>query len=400
MSDKNIAIIGGGASGLVAAILLARANFKVSIFEKNSKLGRKILATGNGRCNVTNEIIHSRHYHSKNDNFTDYLLEHFGTKECREFFESIGVWLVKKPTNRYYPMSQQASSIVEALTHELHRLRVSIYLESEVEKLFTCKEKFVLHVKQKEFKFDKLMVATGGVSMKKLGSSGSGYEFAKSFGHSLVSTHPSLVQLVTKEDTKTLSGAKFEGVIKIAKTNISSCGDILFAPYGISGSATLDISRYVGDGGVDVEIDCLPNFSKEVFVKMLSKSIKKVPKMPLSLWLHGFVNKKLALFVLKRCALKEDKIAQEITRKEINALIFTLKNLKFKVTKTKGFEFAEVTAGGVSTKEINPQTLESKLVKNLYFLGEVLDVDGDCGGYNLHFAWGCGYMVAKALQNL
>lgn len=397
--SQNIAIIGGGASGLVAGVLLAREGKDVTIFEKNPKLGRKILASGNGRCNVTNETISPAFYHGQNANFTRPILENFQTKECIEFFRSIGIELVKKPTGRYYPMSNQASSIVEALHYELKALGAKLYLDSQVEKVFTCKDGFSLHVKNKMHNFTTLLIATGGISMKKLGSSESGYEFAKSFGHTITATSPSLVQLITKENTKEIAGVKLEGSIKIANSEISSYGDILFATYGISGSATLDISRYVvPNSNIDVMIDCMPNLSKEALFNMFERSAKVSLDKPLSLWLNGFINRKLANFILRRCKIEHEKSANLITKKEINALCFTLKQLRFTVVDTKGFEFAEVTAGGVSTDEINAHTLESKLVKNLYFLGEVLDVDGDCGGYNLHFAWGCGHLVARALR--
>lgn len=402
---KKIAIIGGGASGLVAGIFALKEGLHVSLFEKNSKLARKILATGNGRCNVTNENIEISRYHGQDREFAKSTLKQFSTLTCKEFFESLGVKLTKKQNGKYFPLSQQATTISEALIYEFKRLGGSIFLDSFVDKITKEGDFFSLHVNNQTKTFNKVLVATGSEAMSKLGSSKSGYGFAKSFGHEITPTFPSLVQLVCKEDNSQVSGVKFEGEASLhvnKNVKISTIGDILLTKYGISGSAILDISREVGFGllegkSVEVFVDCVNGFSKQNLSNMLSDFSKKVPHKPLVLLLNGFINKKLALLILERCKISPNKLAKDLTKKDINSILFTLKNLKFTITNTKGFEFAEVVAGGIRTEKIDSKTLESKLVKGLYFSGEVIDIDGDCGGFNLHWAWASGYICGKEM---
>ncbi len=398
-----IAIIGAGASGLVAAIVAARRGVKVQVYEKNNKIGKKILATGNGRCNVTNQNIKTSNYHGKNPSFVNSSLNRFNTSTCKEFFSELGVELVEGQRGRLYPRSLQSSSIVELLVYECKRLGVEFFLNTKVDKITKKGNKFCLHVEEKSLHVNRVLVATGGLAMPTLGSCDSGYEFAKSFGHTIVPTHPSLVQLVCTEDLKPISGVKVEGSIEVYEDGQSKTfanGDILFTNYGISGSAVLDISRVVSHSllfkrALHVKIDLLPEFSKEQLKNLLKKRLKHSNGKSVALWLDGFINSKLARFIEKSLHVK---CADNLNNKEFTKLVYALKNLTLHVEDTKGFKSAEVTAGGVSTDEIDFQTMESKLQRGLFFSGEVVDIDADCGGYNLHWAWASGMSAGNNIS--
>jgi len=398
-----IAIIGAGASGLVAAIMVARNAQKVKIFEKNTKIGRKILATGNGRCNVTNKEIKLSNYHGLRPSFVNSCINTFNAHICQQFFSQLGIEMTEGHNGRLYPKSLQSSSIVELLVYECKRLGVEILCDSEVLHVEAKEDKFVLHVNKKTEKADKVLIATGGLAMPTLGSCDSGYKFAKSFGHKIVPTHASLVQLVCKDDLKSIAGVKIDGNIEVFidnNTATKTSGDILFTNYGISGSAVLDISRVAGNAlfynkDVHVIIDLLSEYSKERLKNILLKRAKQSNGKSVALWLDGFINSKLGRFIEKELHVDS---ADDLTVKHIIKLVYILKNFKLKVIDTKGFKSAEVTAGGVNVAEVNASTLESKLQKNLYFSGEVLDIDADCGGYNLHWAWSSGYCVGKEMS--
>jgi len=400
---NQIAIIGAGASGLVAAIVTARKGCKVSVYEKNNKIGKKILATGNGRCNVTNRRIELANYHGLNPSFVNPSLNRFNSSTCKAFFEELGIELSEGQKGRLYPRSLQSSSIVELLVYECKRLGVEFFLESQVSNIDKKGQKFSLHVNDKSFQADKVLVATGGLAMPTLGSSDSGYRFAQSFGHSIVPTHASLAQLVCKEDLKSISGVKVEGSIEVFEDGNNKAmanGDILFTNYGISGSAVLDISRVACHAlllkrPLHVKIDLMPTYSKEQLKNLLKKRLEYSNGKSIALWLDGFINSKLAKFIEKSLHVKN---ADDLNNKELGKLVYALKNLTLHVNDTKGFKSAEVTAGGINTNEINAGTMESKLQKGLYFTGEVVDIDGDCGGYNLHWAWSSGYSAAHSLS--
>ena len=400
---SKIAIIGAGASGLVAAIVAAKNGAQVYVYEKNSKIGKKILATGNGRCNVTNENIELSNYHGLNPSFINPSINHFQTSKCKEFFKELGIEMTEGHRGRLYPKSQQSSSIVELLGYECTRLGVRFFLNQEVSKIEKINEKFVLHVEEKSLRVDKVLIATGGLAMPSLGSCDSGYAFAKSFGHTIVPTHASLVQLVCKEDLKSITGVKVQGDIEVFIDNemkMTRSGDILFTNYGISGSAVLDVSRLVANAllfkrAVHVKIDLLPEYSKEQLKNLLKKRLIFSNSKSVELWLEGFINSKLARFITKAISVKN---ADDLDNKELAKLVYALKNMSLHVEDTKGYKTAEVTAGGVNTKEINPKTMQSKLEEGLYFSGEVVDIDGDCGGYNLHWAWASGYTAGKNME--
>ncbi len=392
----NIAIIGAGASGLLASIFLAKKNHHVTIFEKNNKVGKKLLATGNGRCNVTNENISLNNFYShSNISLIKPILENFNYKKCKDFFNNIGVEFVNNEIGRVYPMSQNSSSIVDSLEYEALHNNVTINLNTKIENINYDGQYYIINNK----KYDKLIIATGSTAMPKLGGDTSGYNFAKQFNHNIIDPFASLVQLVSDDkNLDMISGVKIDGVVE------NKQGDILFTKYGLSGSAILDISREISyklqhQKSVKVTVDILPAFSKNKLVDMLLHRAKTLATRDISHWLDGIVNKKLSRYIIIASKIPDNiKSAQFLNRKDILKIVHTIKNLEFNIIDTKGFETCEVCAGGVTLEDINLHTMESKLQKNLYFIGEVLDVDGDCGGYNLHFAWASGYTLAQNLR--
>ena len=403
---SRIAIIGAGASGLVCAIEASRKGHSVTLFEKNSKVGRKILATGNGKCNITNEKISLERYHGESPSFAKEALRRFDTFTCKSFFRSLGLEMREGEEGRLYPMSHQASSVVDMLLHEVRALHVNILLESEVAKIEKKGAEFVLHVNEKAHTFDACVIATGSVAMPNLGSSGSGYGFAKTLGHSVIEPYPSLVQFVCDEPhLKEVSGVKMDATVELYIANQkaqSVQGDLLFTAYGLSGSAILDLSRkashaLVQGESVDVMLDLLPNLSREALTSLFQKRLAIGKEKSLSLWLEGMISKKLAHFIIESTHLTQIKEASSLGAKEIKKMVFALKALRLHVKATKGFESAEVCAGGVDVRELESKNLMSKKIQNLYFCGEVLDIDGDCGGFNLHFAWASGYLVGQSL---
>ncbi len=404
-TTNNIAIIGGGASGLVAGIIALREGANVSIFEKNSRPARKILASGNGRCNITNENISISRYHGEDVSFLEGIFKDFSILTCKDFFQSIGLEIFSQENGKYFPLSLQASSISDALIYEFQALKGDLHVSSFVEKISKKNGKFILHVNSKTKNFDKILIATGSCAMEKLGSSSSGYEFAKSFTHEVSELLPSLVQLVCKEKYPHASGVKFQAEVSLHVDNQIAqiaFGDVLLTNYGLSGSAILDISRQSAKAlherkKVKITIDCLAKHSRQKLAKSIENFAKNSPNKPINLLLNGFINKKLANLLLKICQIPQDLPCKNISKKQINSIIYTLKNLSFTPTNTKGFQNAEVVAGGVKLKDINPKTLQSKLVDGLYFSGEVLDIDADCGGFNLHWAWASGYIAGKNL---
>ncbi|WP_263831833.1 NAD(P)/FAD-dependent oxidoreductase [Sulfurospirillum oryzae] len=403
---SRIAIIGAGASGLVCAIEASRKGHVVSVFEKNSKVGRKILATGNGRCNISNEKINISRYHGEAPSFAKEALRRFDTFTCKAYFRSLGLEMREGEEGRLYPMSHQASSVVDMLLHEARSLGVSFLLESEVLKIEKNSTEFVLHVKDAKQTFDACVIASGSVAMPTLGSSGSGYAFAKALGHCVIEPYPSLVQFICDEPhLKEVSGVKVDAGVELYIANQkrqSVQGDLLFTAYGLSGSAILDISRtaskaFVEGESVHVVVDLLPNLSREALSSLLQKRLTCAKGKSLSLWLEGIIPKKLAHFIVENTKLTPIKEASTLGAKEMKKLVFALKSLPLHVKATKGFESAEVCAGGVDVRELDAKSMMSSKVKNLYFCGEVLDIDGDCGGFNLHFAWASGFLVGQNL---
>jgi len=402
---NNIAIIGAGASGLYCAILLAKSDFNVTIYEKNTKIGRKILATGNGRCNISNAYISSDCYHSINPDFTKYILDKFSYPTFKKEFEKIGFSFIEQPNGKVFPSSAQSASVVKLLEYEAKELGIRFVLDTNITNIDFEQNHFNIYYNNQKQPYDKVIISTGSYAMPKLGSSNSGYKFAQNFGHNIVEPFASLVQLETYDNTKSLSGVKINSTAQVfidKELTTQKNGDILFTDYGISGNAILDISRDVAyalqyQQKVIVQIDILPHLSKDKLLNLLQYRLKTANNKDKYLWLESLFHTKLIKYIVDKTIDKQKNLAKDFTKKDIMSLVYNLKNFQLNIEKTKGFNTAEVVAGGVDTYEIDNKSMQSKLQKNLYFTGEVVDVDGDCGGYNLHWAFATAYICATSI---
>ena len=400
-------IIGAGAAGLCAAITAARAGRKVTLLEQNSKIAKKILVSGNGKCNIDNRYIDHKRFHSQDPKFIEEVLNGYDYKSVESFFTSIGLELIEGKEGKMFPMSLQSSTVVELLEYEARRLGVEIVCDCRVQGIDKVDDSFTLETSQGSKSCEQLLLTSGSPAAPQLGGSNSGYAFATKMGHTLIPRHPSLVQLCSEEAwVKSCAGVKVAGTAQLYANGeyiTEKKGDLLFTNYGISGLAILDLSREVSIhlanyDYCELNLDLIPELSKEKLSNLLLNRIQKESEKPIALWLQGIINKKLISVILSqsKCKIKTES---DLNRKEISKLVYTIKNLKLSINDTKGFKGAEVSTGGIDTTEVNPQNMESKLVPNLYFAGEILDVDGDRGGFNFHFAWVTGMRVALKIKN-
>ncbi|HIP61851.1 MAG TPA: NAD(P)/FAD-dependent oxidoreductase [Sulfurovum sp.] len=394
-------IIGAGASGLCAAITCARAGQSVVLLEQNNKIGKKILVSGNGKCNIGNKYISKNHFHGQNPEFIEEVLEGYDFAVVEKFFTSIGLELVESKEGQMFPMSLQTSSVLELLEYEAQRLEVQIICDCAANSINKENDTFTVETSEGKKTCKKLVLASGSPAAPKLGGSNSGYIFATKMGHSLIPRCPSLVQLCSEESwVKSCAGVKVAGIAKLYANGeyiTEKKGDLLFTNYGISGLAILDLSREVSTrlasfDYCELSLDLMPELSKEKLTNLLLKRVQGGSRKPLGLWLQGVINKKLIAIIVEQSKSKV-KVESELNRKEINKLVHAIKNLKLSINDTKGFAGAEVATGGIDTTEVNAHTMESKLVPNLFFVGEILDVDGDRGGFNFHFAWVTGMRI-------
>lgn len=401
----EIIILGGGASGIVASIISKDMGSDVAILESNDRIGKKILTTGNGRCNITNENISNCKYYSNNNNFYKFILSQFTLEDTKNFFNSLGLPLITLNEGKIYPMSLQASSVLDILRLAIEDRQIPIYFNNKVKNIKKSNKEFVITTENEIFQCKKLILASGGMSAPNTGSDGSGFKLAKNLGHNIIHPVPGLVQL--KLDfpyLKSLSGIKFDGNVKLPLDNKilrEEFGEILFTDYGISGPPILQLSSLASkllynNKKVYLQIDILPNMSKEELINLLENHWGTFYYRTIHDSFIGIINKKLIPTLLKYCGIKNIHIpCQDISWQEKEKIFNTLKNWTFIITGTNSFKNSQVTCGGVDTSQVSNKSLESLKVKNLYFCGEILDVNGDCGGFNLQWAWSSGYIAGK-----
>jgi predicted Rossmann fold flavoprotein len=393
-------VIGGGAAGMTAAIFAARNGAKVTVLEQLPKVGRKILATGNGRCNFTNVNMDIGKYHGSNVKFAYGVLGRYGYMDTIRFFEDLGLYWIEED-GRVYPASQQASSVLDVLRYEMDYLGVEEACDVGIEEIAFQSNGFTIKLKDGSKIFgDKVILATGGKANPGLGSKGSGYELAKSLGHKIMEPFPSLVQIKLESPyLKGIAGVRHTGRASIEKSGESlreDFGEVQFTDYGVSGIPVLQLSRIVGEYLKTGDkllfcLDMFPRISKDELFQLLLKRNNLRPEKPLHISFIGLINKRLINALLKEGEISDVNMpCRNVTREQLDRFAGILKKWSFNIIGTKSWSEAQVTAGGVSVSDINPKTMESKLVPGLYFAGEILDIDGDCGGYNLHWAWSTG----------
>ncbi|MCY6372122.1 NAD(P)/FAD-dependent oxidoreductase [Clostridium ganghwense] len=402
----ELIIVGAGASGIVAAITAKNLGIDVALIESNNRIGKKILTTGNGRCNIANKCTNLDRYNSENPDFFGETLNSFTINNTIEFFKELGLPLITLEEGKMYPMSLQASSVLDILRAALDEKQIPIYSDTKVIDIVSYKKGFKISTNiQEEYQCKKLLLCCGGKSAPKTGSDGSGFTLAKKLGHSIIDTLPALVQLkLGYKKLKALSGVKFDGIAKILIDNKlirQESGEILFTDYGISGPPILQLSRIASyavskNKETFLKIDMMPNLSSEKLEDFLENHWGVFGYRSVHDSFIGIINKKIIPVLLKESGLDNiHKPCWELSWDEKKNIYNLLKEWKFEITGTNGFNNSQVTAGGVNTKEVDTYTLKSRIVPNLYFAGEILDVDGDCGGFNLQWAWASGVVAAK-----
>lgn len=390
-----IGIIGAGASGMAAALAAAEnPNVQVELFERQARVGRKLQATGNGRCNLTNLNADKDGYHGENPEFASDALTAMNPQATLAWFRGLGLFTVAEESGRVYPYSDQANSVVDVLRLAMEKENIQLHTGCEIQKLRKAEGVFVLESDGQVFRCDKLIVACGGLAGTKLGGTMSGYKLLGKFGHKSTRLRPALVQL--KSDwggTVALKGVRTNCCVKIMKDGelfAQSTGELQFSEYGISGPVVFEVSRDVcsAPGKWSARLDFLPDCDLDVLFSELQQ--RRKTKLSTDELLTGILHNRLGRVLAKAAGIKGERKIAELTDDQLEQVCFAVKNFEIPLTEPLGMDSAQVTAGGVRTEDFDSKTMESKIIPGLYACGEVLDIDGDCGGYNLQWAWSSG----------
>ncbi|MDO9207579.1 MAG: aminoacetone oxidase family FAD-binding enzyme, partial [Sulfuricurvum sp.] len=363
---NTIAIIGGGAAGLMAALSAARGGANVTIYEHNASVGKKILASGNGRCNIINTSSCADDYAGANPQFVQYALEQLPYVAFETFCHSIGLLLDAKDDGRCYPLSNEAKAVLIAFKSAVTEAGVKILTEKKVTALFKEKGRFIVQSDQDKMSYDKVLIATGSEAAPQLGATADGYRFAHSFGHEIIPQYPSLVQLHLNSNIHhKMAGVKTFAEVTLTINNkllTKVQGDILFASYGISGLAILDISQrasfaLMNQQKVFLSLNLLPRFDAQTLTSVLKQLFADIPNRPLETVLSTLLPTKMIVYLCAEAALNPSKFVSSLSEKELQKLIHLIQNWKFEVNGTHGFKHAEVSGGGVATGQINNETM-------------------------------------------
>lgn len=407
---KRVIVVGGGAAGMVAAIAAARQGAVVTILERNPRVGKKLLTTGNGRCNFTNIHADSQCYQGNNPEFARIPLQNFSIQETISFFEELGIAHKVEDAGKVFPMSDQASSVLDVLRYELDEVGVTVLCDAYVIEIRHQKNIFTLCLDNgSTWQADSVILAAGGKAMPASGSDGNGFVLAQKLGHAIMDVFPGLVQLkLDGSFFKQIDGVKFVGTAELlhrSKAIAKDRGDILFGNYGVSGPPILQISRSAAqllheNKEVQLKITMVDTLAKEQLITLVTTRWERKPSKTIEFSLVGLINKRLIPVVLKEAGIGDIKRpVAALSAQEQERIITILMDWRFKITGTKSWPSAQVTAGGIATNEINPNTMESKLVKGLFLAGEIVDIDGQCGGFNLQWAWSSGYIAGHNAAN-
>lgn len=400
----NTVIIGAGPAGMMAAITSASKGLKVCLIEHQDRVGKKILSTGNGKCNLTNLEISPDCFHSNSN--ADYfsVISKFPPEAIIDCFKSMGMLTMNR--NGYvYPRSEQASVVLDTLRNEIDRLQIKVITSVTDCAVKYDDNQYVITFNGQNITSDKLIIACGSKCAPKTGSDGSGYVYAKSFGHSVIKVIPALVQLICKENFyKELQGVRADACLSVTAGQehiIREAGELQLTGYGISGIPVFQISRTVkrlidNKQNPMIHIDFAREYSDKDLYNYLINSVRKHEQAEISQLLSGVLNKKLANVIIKECNMKPALKCDNITSDNIRRIVNKIKNFIVIPKDTNGFDNAQVCAGGVNIDEIDLNTMESRLQKGLYFAGEILDVDGKCGGYNLTWAFASGRLAGDS----
>ena len=407
---KRIIVIGGGASGLVSAIYASLSGYKVTILEKNNNPGKKILITGNGKCNYWNQNISLNHYNTSEKDKLSKIIRDDNKKEILKLFNKLGI-LPKIRDGYYYPYSNQATSIQTALIKECEVLGIEIITNCEVLNIKKDSDNFMISSTKGTYKANKVIISTGSYACPKTGSTGDGYRFLNNFGHHIITPLPALVQLKSNEKfLKEWHGIRSDvqvTLIENGKEIKKEIGEIQLTDYGVSGICIFNLSSKVSRGlnqkkKEDIIINFLYPFNitnEKEFINFMNERNITVKNRTISDLLDGILNYKLINLILKLSKIKREETWKDISDRQKNILSNYLTKFTVNITDTNSFETSQTTTGGIPLSEININTMESLKCKNLYITGELLDVDGDCGGYNLAFAWLTGMLAGTGVKH-
>lgn len=408
---SKIVIVGGGAAGMMTGIFAARNGHEVHIYEKNEKLGKKLFITGKGRCNLTNAGDMDTLFASviSNSKFLYSGFYSFTNEQAIDFFEEIGVRTKIERGNRVFPESDHSSDVIQAMSSELRRLHAEVHLYSEVKQILTEEEEFrsIVLLNGQKIEADGCIVATGGISYASTGSTGDGYRFAKETGHRVTKLYPSLVPAEVKEayakELQGLSLRNVNAVIHDGKKKVyEEFGEMLFTHYGVSGpiiiSASSKVGKILNEKTLRLSIDLKPALSFEQLDQRLIRDFEENKNRQFKNAIDKLFPAKLKPIMIERSEIDPDKKVNEISREERQRFAALIKNFDMTLMGLRDYNEAIITKGGVDVKQIDPGTMESKTVKNLYFIGEVLDLDALTGGFNLQIAWSTAYLAGNAIQ--
>ena len=408
---SEVIVIGGGPAGMFAALFAARNGHKVTLIEKNEKLGKKLYITGKGRCNITNagDMEDLFDHVVSNPKFLYSAFYSFDNQMVISFFEEHGLSTKVERGNRVFPVSDHSSDVIAALQRALLSQKVEILLYTKVERLLVEEEciKGVVLSNKKELYADAVIVATGGLSYPTTGSTGDGYRFAEESGHRIKNTTPSLVPFEVKENwcrelqRLTLKNIRI-AIKKEKKTVYDDFGEMLFTHFGVSGPVILSASAAIRpeeiEKGLSLFIDLKPALDEDTLDKRVLKDFEEAKNKQFKNAVPHLFPAKLIPVMIELSGIDPDKKVNEISKEERKAFVHLIKNLELTITGTRGFKEAIITKGGVSVKDVNPSTMESKLIRGLHFCGEVLDLDAYTGGYNLQIAWSTGYLAGISIE--
>ena len=397
---KRVIVIGGGASGMLAALSAAERGHTVILLERQQRLGRKLLATGNGRCNLTNTAASPAHYHGTEADFVRPALEKFGVEETLAFSRRLGLLTVTEYGGRVYPLSNSANSVLDVLRFALDRAGVELRCGCSAREIRRREQGYSVLTDEGTLEADALIVACGGCAGGKLGGVMDGYTLLKPLGHKRTGLYPSLVQLLTAPELpRALKGVRCPAKLRLTAGEsllAESEGELQFTETGVSGPAVFDLSRAASTGGegLTLHIAFLPQNEDEVLA-LLRQRREAFPNLDSGEMLTGMVHNRLGRMLVKEAGLSASLPLRGLGDDALRALAAALRDLKLPVRGTEDFDHAQVTAGGIKTGGFNPETLESWFMPGLFVCGELLDVDGDCGGYNLQWAWSSGHLAGR-----
>lgn len=397
----RVLIIGGGAAGMAAALTASEDGTReVVVLERQARVGRKLLATGNGRCNLTNRNLNIANYHGENAAFCAAALRRFSPEETISWFRGLGLLTVTEDSGRVYPLSDSANSVVDVLRLALsQRKNVRLCTGCEVQALRRKKGKFFVSLPEKTLEGDCVIVCAGGCAGAKLGGTEMGYRLLESLGHHRTALFPALVQLRT--DTalvRGLKGVRCDASVRFRGEGMTaeSCGEVQFTEYGVSGPAIFELSRAASVcGRGTLLLDLLRGSTEDALFDLLEERCRRTPNWEAGELLTGILHNRLGKTILKSCGLPFGETCGSLDGQALRRVCHMVKYFALEVRGAMGMDGAQVTAGGIRTAEFRPDTLESRLCRGLYAAGEVLDIDGDCGGYNLQWAWASGRLAGE-----